>query len=65
MVTYCILVQSTLFCLQLIWNLVIVVVIWSIAVYFQDKILLKFKISYMLNDAMRTDIGEVQFPDAV
>lgn len=31
----------------------------------QDKILLKFKISYLLKDAMTTDIGEVQFPDTV
>jgi len=31
----------------------------------QDKILLKFKISYSLKDAMTTDIGEVQFPDGI
>jgi len=31
----------------------------------QDKILLKFKISYSLKDAMTTDVGEVQFPDGI
>jgi len=34
-------------------------------VFFQDRILLKFKLSYSLNDAMTTDVGEVQFPDAI
>jgi len=33
--------------------------------FWQDKILLKFKISYSLKDAMTTDIGEVQFPDGI
>ena len=33
--------------------------------FLQDKILLKFKISYSLKDAMTTDIGEVQFPDGI
>ena len=33
--------------------------------FLKDKILLKFKISYSLKDAMTTDVGEVQFPDGI